>query len=315
MPPQGSTGASSVDNVFDLIFWISMFFFALIVIVMVVFVFRYRARGRELDSKPGVPKHNFRLELAWTIIPLLIVIGIFYVGLRGFLDMAVPPANAYEVQVTAQRWKWLFTYPNGYVDENLHVPVGRPIQLVMTSEDVIHSFFVPDFRLKMDVVPGRYSKTWFEAKNPGQHQIFCTEYCGTGHSDMLASVVVHEPGGFERWLEDAADFIENLPPAEAGQMLYQQRGCAQCHSVDGRAGIGPTLKGIFGQTHPMQDGSSVTVDEDYIRESILDPQAKVVAGYQPVMPTFQGKLKDKEITVIIAYIKSLTDSGGEQEEG
>ncbi len=307
LPPQASTAASGVDKVFSLIFWVSAFFFALIIFLTILFVFRYRRRSAGETASPTAPTHNTALELTWTVIPLLIVFGIFYVGFKGFLDLSVAPGDAYEIQVTGMRWKWQFTYPNGYTDENLHAPVDTPVRLVLTSEDVIHSFYVPDFRLKSDVVPGRYSKAWFEATEPGEYQIFCAEYCGTGHSDMLASVIIHEPGGFEKWLAAAADFIDTMPLDQAGKRLYEQRGCAQCHSIDGSGKTGPTFKNLFGSTHLLTDRTEITVEEDYIRESILDPQAKLVAGYQPVMPTFQGRLRDKEITAIIAFLKSLRE--------
>ncbi len=306
MPREASTTAHEVDSLFYWIFWISLFFFALIVVLGTVFVFKYRARkGREAAALG--PVHNTPLEVVWTVIPLLIVFGIFYVGFRGFIDMNVAPENSYEIQVTAQKWKWLFSYPNGYVDDNLHVPADTPVKLVMASEDVIHSFFVPDFRLKKDVVPGRYTKAWFRAPRPGTHQIYCAEYCGTSHSDMLASVIVHEPGGFEKWLEGAASSLAQASPADAGARLVRQRGCAQCHSIDGRAGIGPSFKGLFAAKVPMKSGEIVEADENYIRESINAPQAKIVAGFDPVMPTYQGRLKDDEITAIIAYLKTLKD--------
>lgn len=304
MPVQGSSQAGDVDSVFYLILWIALFFFALIVGLMILFILRYRRRpGREAEPSPT---HNHALEAAWTLIPSALVIIIFVFGFRKFLDMSTPPANAYEVLVTGQKWKWQFTYPNGYVDEDLHVPVDTPIQLVITSEDVIHSLFVPDFRVKKDAVPGRYTKTWFRATMPGEHDIFCAEYCGTSHSDMLAKVVVHRPGEFETWLSGVSDFLDKMPPAEAGQKLFRLRGCTQCHSVDGAAGIGPTLKGVFGHQQILREGPPATVDENYLRESILDPQAKIAAGYEPVMPTYKGRLSDREITVIIEYIKSLT---------
>jgi cytochrome c oxidase subunit II len=305
MPREASTTAHEVDRLFYAIFWISLFFFALIVVLGTIFVFKYRSRQRGEAGKG--PVHNTPLEIAWTAIPLLIVLGIFYVGFKGFIDMNVAPENSYEIQVTAQKWKWLFTYPNGYVDDNLHVPVDTPVKLVMASEDVIHSFYVPDFRVKKDVVPGRYTKAWFRAPRPGTYQIYCAEYCGTSHSDMLASVIVHEPGGFEKWLAGAANSLAEASPAEAGARLYRQRGCAQCHSIDGKAGIGPTFKGLFATKVPMRDGTRIDADENYIRESINSPQAKIVAGFDPVMPTYQGRLKDDEITAIIAYLKTLKD--------
>ena len=304
MPVEGSTGAAAVDSVFSLVFWVAAFFFVLIVALMVVFVVRYRRRPGRLDAEPS-PSHNTPLELTWTLIPIAIVIVIFVWGFKVYLDANTPPANAYEISVTGQKWKWLFTYPNGHVDENLHVPVDTPVLLVMTSEDVIHGFYIPAFRLKHDVVPGRYSKVWFKAVKPGDYQIYCTQYCGTGHSDMWAKVVVHPPGGFERWLEQASNFLKTLPPAEAGQRLAVTRGCAQCHSVDGTAGTGPTWKGLFGSHVPLQGGRVMTADEDYIRNCILDPTKNVPLGFQPVMPTFKGRIRDDEITAIIAYIKSL----------
>jgi len=304
MPVQASTGAPAVDRLFFFILWLSVAFFVLIVGLMVLFVVRYRRRAGR-TAPDASPSHNTALELTWTIIPLILVIVIFAWGFKVFMDMSTPPGNAYEVLVTGQKWKWLFTYPNGHVDENLHVPVDTPVRLVMTSEDVIHSFYVPAFRMKKDVVPGRYTKAWFRANKTGEYQVYCAEYCGTSHSDMLSMVVVHEPGGFESWLDKAADFLNTMPPAEAGAKLVAQRGCAQCHSVDGRGGIGPSFKGVFGHQVQLVSGPPLVADEDYIRESILEPQARVVAGYQPVMPTYKGRLKDAEITAIIEYLKVL----------
>lgn len=303
MPPQVSTFAANVDWLFMVILGISIFFFVLIVALMIVFVIRYR--HREGHVAEASPTHNLPLEVVWTAIPVAVVMVIFYLGFTSYLDMATPPANAYEVRVEGQKWKWTFTYPNGYVDENLHVPVDRPIRLVMSSADVIHSLYVPAFRIKRDVVPGRYSKEWFQATTPGEYDVFCAEYCGTGHSDMLAHVIVHPPGEFEQWLEKASNFLDTMTPVEAGRKLYQVRGCQQCHSVDGTAKVGPSFKGIFGEPQALSNGSKVTVDENYIRESILEPQAKVVAGFEPVMPTYQGRLKDPEIDALIQYIKSL----------
>jgi cytochrome c oxidase subunit II len=304
MPTKASTTAQDVDWVFYLIYGISVFFFALITFLMTLFVIRYR-RTRSRREAEASPAHNTALEVTWSVIPTIIVIGIFWMGFKVFLDIATPPANAYEILVTGQRWSWEFTYPNGHVDGTLHVPVDTPVQLVMTSEDVIHSFFVPAFRVKRDVVPGRYTKTWFEATRAGEYDIFCAEYCGTNHSTMLAKVVVHPPGDFETWLAEASDFLERMSPAEAGERLYISRGCAQCHSVDGRPGIGPTFQGVFSHEVVLRDGSRVLADEDYLRESILEPNAKVVAGFDPVMPTYQGRLSDREITAIIEYIKTL----------
>jgi len=303
LPTRGSSAAGEVDWLFYFILYISTFFFLIIVIGLVYMVLRYRRRaGVEAEKSPD---HNLPLELTWTLIPLVVVIAIFYLGFKTYLDEATPPANAYEVLVEGHKWQWAFTYPNGYVDSVLHVPLGRPVRLVITSIDVIHSFFVPDFRIKKDAVPGRYNTIWFTANEVGEHDVYCTQYCGTGHSTMMTKVVVQEPADFEKWLVDAESAFDNLSPAQAGQVLTMRFGCVQCHSTDGTAGTGPSWKGLYGRTVQLTDGGSVKADENYIRESILEPQAKNVQGYQPVMPTFQGKLKDKDIIAIIEYIKTL----------
>lgn len=303
MPPQASTSAAHIDWIFDLILWISIFFFVLIVVLMVLFVMKYRVQDPNAEG-PRI-YHNTPLEITWTAIPLGLVIVIFWLGFKGYMDLAIPPANAYEIQVTGQKWKWLFTYPNGYVDERLHVPSDRPVSLLMTSTDVIHSMYIPAFRAKMDVMPGRYTKIWFDATEPGAYPLFCAEYCGTSHSAMITEVQVHAPGEFEIWLQEASNWIATMPPEEAGEKLYSMRGCQQCHSSTGAAGIGPTLAGLFGKERVFTDGAKATADENYIRESILQPQAHVVAGFDPVMPTFQGRLNDEEIGALIAWMKSL----------
>lgn len=305
LPPPGSTTAPVVDNIFYLILSIATFFFLLIVVLMTVFVILYRRRE---GVAPGVaPSHNTPLEVAWTVVPVGIVAMLFYLGFNGYMDMRTMPREGYEIRVIGQKWKWLFQYPNGHVDENLHVPVAEPVRLTMTSEDVIHSLFIPAFRVKMDVVPGRYTQTWFQALEPGAYDLYCSEYCGTGHSDMLAKVIVHKPGEFKKWLAEAGDFMKNKTPAQAGEELYRRRGCAQCHSTDGtaRANGGPSFKGIYGKRVDFEDGTSATADDNYLRESILDPQAKIVAGYRPIMPTYKGLVNDREITAIIEFIKSL----------
>ena len=311
LPRQGSTGAARVDSLFHAITWISIFFFALIVALLAVFLWKYRARPGH-TAQPS-PTHNTPLEITWTVLPVLIVVWIFWEGFTGFIDLATPPDNAYEVQVLGQKWNWAFTYPNGVVSPDLHVPVDTDVRLVMTSQDVIHSLYVPDFRIKRDVVPGRYEKAWFHATETGDYQLYCAEYCGTEHSSMLAKVIVQTPAAFSKWLADEGDFIEKLPPEklfEGGEKLYNQRGCKQCHSIDGSAGIGPTFKGVWGHQVDLRGGGRVAVDENYVRESVLDPAAKVVAGYEPVMPSFKGRLKDKEITAIIEYLKTLDSAEG-----
>jgi cytochrome c oxidase subunit 2 len=306
LPESASTASHEVDKMFGLIFWISVFFFSLIVALMLFFVIRYRRRD-ENESVQESPHDHMGLELTWSIIPIIIVIIIFYMGFKGYMHLSVAPRDAYEVLVTGQKWSWKFTYPNGAEDGDLHVPAGKNIRLVMRSEDVIHSVYIPAFRIKKDVVPGRYTKTWFNAPEPGVFDLVCAEYCGTSHSDMRAKVIVLSQAEFDKWLELAGGFLDKLPPVEAGKRVSEIQGCVQCHTEDGTRKIGPSYLGLFGSTRTLKDGSTVVVDEDYIRESILDPFAKIAEGYDPVMPTFQGRISDQEITVIIEYLKSLSE--------
>lgn len=262
-----------------------------------------------MENTPVIT-HNNKLEVTWSVIPLIITLVVFGWGFQTYVSMTTPPDDAYEVNVTAQKWLWNFSYENGARSTGeLHVPAGRPIKLIMQSQDVIHSFFVPDYRIKQDVVPGRYTEAWFQVPEAGESIIFCTEYCGTGHSDMYGKVIVHEQKEFETWLASnagGASKPDDLAPAEWGEQIAQQNACQTCHSVDGSDLTGPTWQGIFGEQHTMTDGSSVEVNENYIRESILNPSAKVREGYQEgLMPTYQGQLNDEQISAIIEYIKTL----------
>jgi len=314
MPSQASTMAGEVDSVFFIIYWISVFFFAVIVGLMGLFVVRYRRRNHGDQAVEGTPHHSTALEITWTVIPIVISVAIFILGFKSYMNMATPPRNSYEIMVTGQKWQWFFEYPNGFVTSELHVPEDRPVKLTMTSEDVIHSVWIPAFRVKKDVVPGRYTYTWFEAKEPGTYPLLCTEYCGTGHSDMLTVVTVHQSGTFDRWLQESSNLYDTMPPAEAGEMIVQRTGCVQCHSLDGKSGIGPTFENLFGHEFKLTDGSTVVADENYIRKSIVEPMSDIVLGYEPVMPTYAGKLKDQEISYIIAYLKSSSDLGGSAAE-
>ena len=302
-PESASTVASDVDGLFWFITAICTVFFALIVGLMTYFVIRYRRT--ECRRIGHGPSHNTSLEILWSVVPGILLIFIFAYGAKGFVEMGTSPDNTYEIKVTAKMWSWAFRYPNGHVDNELHVPVDRPVRLVMSSDDVIHSLYIPAFRLKQDVIPGRYTKLWFEATEIGSFPLFCAEYCGQKHSDMVAQVVVHRSGEFERWLDEAANLLKTLPPAKAGEVLYTRRGCAQCHSADGTRRVGPSFYKLFETQQRMTSGEVLTVDENYIRESILEPQAKVREGYRPVMPTYQGQLKDEEIDALIEYIKTL----------
>ncbi len=307
LPAQGSTQAVEVDAVWSLVYWITLFFFLLITFLLIGFTLRYR--GRRGQPAQAAPSHNLPLEVTWTAVPILLTAVIFWQGFKGYMDLNTPPADALEVLVDAQQWKWSFTYPNGYVDENLHAPADRAVKLVMSSVDVIHGFYVPAFRIKRDVVPGRYNYAWFTATGPGEYDIFCTQYCGTNHSAMHAYVIVHPPGEFDTWLQNQAGALEKLPPAEAGEKIYRTRGCAGCHSVDGTTNVGPSFQGLFGTTVHLVDGSTALADENYIRECVLEPEKRRVAGFQPVMPNFSGRLKDKEITDVVEYFKTLAGGG------
>jgi cytochrome c oxidase subunit 2 len=252
-----------------------------------------------------VIKHNTALEVTWTVIPLILILIVFFWGFRGYVEMRNAPDNSYVVYVTANSFFWQFTHPNGVqTTGELHVPNGRPVKLMMQSRDVIHSFFVPDFRIKQDVLPGRYTTAWFQTKNAGESVVFCTEYCGSGHSDMMAKVIAMEPNEFDVWLTDAkAESEKELPLAELGRQLYQQQGCMGCHSVDGSAMIGPTFAGLFGKERNFTDGTTAIADEEYLQESIYEPRNKIVVGYNPVMISYQGILNDQQVNALIEFIK------------
>jgi cytochrome c oxidase subunit II len=303
MPPQASTVAADVDGLYNFVLWLNIIFFVLITAGTVWLVIRYRRRSNDQYATAQIA-HSTWFEALWTFGPLALLVIVFVWGTRVFMDLAVAPEGAYTVQVQAKKWSWTFTHPNGaVVPGELEVPAGRPVRLVMASQDVLHSFFVPDFRVKQDVVPGRLTSLWFEAKAPGEHQIFCTEYCGKDHSRMLAKVKVI-----------AADVDYRGPqtgkPAEVsledwGKQLYTKFGCNACHSVDGAKGVGPSFKGLYGKQEALASGGTVLVDENYIMESIYDPNAKLVAGYAGGMPTFKGQIDSEGIQSIIAFIKTL----------
>lgn len=310
--PQGSSTVSSdLDWLFYFVYWINVIFFVLVVALMVYFAWKYRHReGRTVEPSAG---HSTALELTWTIIPTLLTVFIFYYGFRGFLQMAVDPPNAYEITVNGKMWNWSFIYPNGYVSPELHVPADTPVRFVLTSDDVIHSFFVADWRVKKDVVPGRYNRMWVNAQKihpdstePEEHDITCNEYCGQNHSAMLSKAWVHDKNEFPKWLEDASNWAGKKSFVQAGEDIYKQRGCIQCHSIDGSVSTGPSWKDLFGEQVALSDGKSVTVDEAYIRESVLYPQAKIVKGFGPVMPSYAGSMKEQDITALIAYLKSIS---------
>ena len=303
LPPQASTVAGQVDALFFFQVGVSLFFTLLVAGLITYFMVRYRRR-RE-DERPPLILADLRLEVLWTAIPFLLVMVMFGWGAAVFATLRRPPADAIRVNVVGKQWMWKLQHMEGRREINeLHVPVGRPIELVMTSEDVIHSFFVPAFRVKQDVVPGRYATAWFEATTPGSYHLFCTEYCGTLHSGMIGRVVVMEPAAFQAWL--SGDDTQALPVAEAGAGLFERQGCVSCHAEDD-TGRGPSLIGVAGTTVTLEGGRTVVADDDYLRESIMHPRARVVRGFEPIMPAYQGLLTEEQVMELIAYIKSLAE--------
>ena len=343
MPEGASAQAAEVDFVFDLINWINYVFFAGITFAMVYFCVKYRQRGKNVEFSAG-PTHNMPLELVWTIIPTLILIGLFFVGFVGYLDLVTPPKNTYDIKVTAQQWSWEFEYPNGAKSsEVLVVPQGKPVKLIMRSKDVLHALFIPDFRVKQDIVPGRYTYLWFQsdvANDPDDESdfrwLFCAEYCGKSHSDMNVHVRVLPDEAFVKWTTEQAQWLDVIAERDlyfmAGPKLYKR--CATCHTLDGIDGTGPSWgnrnnlgdiwKRISDGTGAVKGGTKFVAGKtklsdyigagllyetprDYVRESIYNPGALLVDGYGNQMPTFQGQLNDRAIDAIIGMMEHLAE--------
>ncbi len=304
-PQQASAQAASVDAIYFFMVAVTAFFSLLIAVLIVTFAIKYRRRHRD---EVGIANHgSLVLELTWTIIPFLITMVMFGWGAKVFFDLYRPPVGAMEIYIVGKQWMWKAQHMDGQREINeLHVPVGRPVKLIMGSEDVIHSFFIPAFRVKADVIPGRYNVLWFTATQPGRYHLFCAEYCGTKHSGMIGSVIAMEPTAFQAWLGGGN---ASNSPAAAGEKLFQDLACSSCHRSDAQA-RGPQLDGLFGHAVTLQSGGTVTADEAYIRESIVNPQAKIVAGFLPIMPTFQGLVTEEQLLQLIAYIRSLNAQPG-----
>lgn len=316
-PEQGSTIAKEIDDVFYFILWVSIISFVGCIGAGVWFMWRYRARAGHREEVTAA--HDTRLEITWTVIPTLLVAVMFYVGFEGFMNLREAPGDAYTINVTARQWAWDFSYPNGAKDTDLHVPAGRPVKLLMSSEDVLHSLYIPSFRVKQDVVPGRYTSLWFEAFLPEQKDreqglyLFCTEYCGTDHWNMNRRVYVYPQAEFDAKIQKLADFLNDpaIAPAEKGRRIYA-RACASCHLTTDGTKIGPGFEIVSkaikdGGSVAFADGTSLVPDENYLRESILVPGAKVRQGYPNQMNSFQGQLSDAEINFLITFIKSISD--------
>ena len=309
LPADASVTTRNIDWVWDFMVWMSVLTALAVFVAIFHFITKYRAKSRAAnEAAEKSAEHNTVLEITWSVLPLFVCIALFVWGFKGFVDLRTPPKEAMELHANAQKWKWTFDYKcptGGMTDDTLHVPIDQPVRMLISSVDVLHALYIPNFRTKMDAVPGRYTDLWFQATKAGDYPIFCAEYCGTSHSDMLSHVVVHPAGQYEAWLKGACEKADSMVGPERGKKLYSQQGCETCHTIDGTPKIGPTWKGLFGKTETFAGGPSVKVDENYLRESMMDPAAKVVSGFAPSMPTYKGKLSDKDIEGLIEYIKTL----------
>jgi len=342
VPLQGSEVAAQWDGLYSFLVWLSVFFFVLVVGAMIYFIITYR---HDPQKRTKYITGSHWLEAIWIAVPTLLLMVIFCWGYFVYRNMVQAPSDAYEVRAIGKQWLWTFQYDNGRTSVGeVYVPMNRPVKIIMTSEDVLHSFFIPNFRVKQDVVPGMYSSVWFTATVPGKHQVYCAEYCGTSHSGMLAKLIVLDEDQWEAWnanqplgeIPDAGADPSNsiakstsnanavvqrddlltkraaeipaaaqLNLADQGKELYRNKGCLGCHSVDGTMKVGPSLKGVFGQKVELADGRVMKADENFIRSHIENPRATILKGYSSVMPTFKGLLTEAEMNALMAYIKSI----------
>lgn len=298
-PTDATKIATEWDSLYKFLLVSSLVACVLLIGGMFYFVTKYRRKTNN-DKTPYI-SHNTMLEFIWSFVPLVMFLVMFAWGWSIYHDMKAAPKNAKEVHVYGQQWLWQFEYKNGKkMNNELVVPVGEPVKLIMTSKDVVHSFYVPSFRIKQDVIPGRYTDLWFQAEKLGEFHVFCAEYCGLDHSKMMATLKVVPLDEYEKWLGSNTE-IAGSP----GAKLYNEKGCVACHSLDGSPKVGPSFKGIFGRTTVLDDGTELKVDENYIRESVVDPGAKTVKGFpKGVMPSFQGQLSEEDMTAIIEFLKN-----------
>jgi cytochrome c oxidase subunit 2 len=309
LPDAASVTTRSVDWTFYFILWTCILLFFVVVLPVAWFAIKYR-RKHEGQLALSQVDHHHKLELAWTLLPCIYLAFLFYWGFVGFVDLYTAPMAAKTLRVTGQKWMWSVQYPDDGITVSgqgavIGVEINKPVQLTMVSQDVIHSFFVPNFRVKQDVLPGRYSTLWFEPTQVGEFPVFCTEYCGDQHSNMLAKIKVMESADYQAWIAKKKGEDLGLSPIDLGKKLFVSKACNACHTVDGTPKLAPSFKGIYGHMTELEKGGSVKVDDNYIRESILDPQAKIVKGFPPVMPTFKGQLSEQELSGLVEYIKSL----------
>jgi len=302
MPPKATNIADQVDNLYSFLLWSSLVSCIILIGGMIYFVVKYKRRT-DNDKTPYI-SHNTFLEFLWSFIPLVFFLGFFAWGWWVYHEMRQMPENSLEVHVFGRQWSWEFVYKSGKSSGNeFVVPVNTPVKLIMTSRDVLHSFYIPSMRIKQDVIPGQYTTLSFNSNKLGDFQVFCAEYCGTTHSGMLAKMRVVTQADYEKWIQENE---EGMTLAQKGQKYYTDKGCVACHSVDGTPKVGPTWKGAFGKERELADGSKAMSDENYLRESILNPNAKVVKGFPAgQMPTYQGQLNEDQVNALIEFIKSL----------
>lgn len=309
-PPSASTAAQRVDQLFGALSLMWLLTCATLASLILLLAVYYR-RDHRVDRRAPLLRSR-KMEAAWILGPMLPFLGLFIWGAAIYTFEQQAPKGAMEIYVVGKQWMWKVQHPEGRREINeLHVPMGRPIKLLMTSQDVIHSFFVPAFRMKMDVLPGRYTTQWFQATRLGRYHLFCSEYCGTDHADMGGWVYVMEPAAYQRWLERVPETGAQSPPlASSGAQLFAKLACTSCHGDQGQGSPrGPDLRDLLGRAVPLTSGKSILADENYLRTAILDPLGEVVAGYPPIMPSFKGQLREDDVQLLIAYIKSLHDPG------
>lgn len=326
MPPRASSVATEMDLLYLFITAVSAFFVVLVAALVFIFAVKYRRRH---PDEVGADIHgSLVLELTWTFIPFVLSMVMFVWGADLFFRLARPPVDAMDIYVVGKQWMWKVQHPSGVREINqMHVPIGRNVRITLGSEDVLHDYSIPAFRVKMDAVPGRLTTLWFNATEPGTYHIFCAEYCGTKHSGMIGEVIAMAPQDYEAWLtaSGAVTVVTAGPPgaagpaggsvqspAESGRALFATFGCVACHRDDGATGLGPALGGVAGSTVPLADGRSVVADDNYLRESIMNPSAKIVQGFTSpsIMPPFQGSVSEEQVMQLIAYIKSLKPAAG-----
>jgi cytochrome c oxidase subunit 2 len=302
LPQSASTQSPAVDALTVALLAVTLFFTLLIAGLVIYFALRYRRKAvgpRALMQDPGHSKAALTVEVVWTVIPLIMVVFMFLFGAHVFVRMVQAPASATEIHVVGKQWMWTIQHPTGAAEKNyLHVPMGQPVKLILTSEDVIHDFAIPAFRIKQDVIPGRYTSEWFQATKAGKYHIFCDQYCGAGHDTMIGTVEVMEPAQYTAWL---AGHSTDESPQVMGEKLFAQYGCVTCH-----ASRGPTMAGLYGRMVDVGNGKKVLADEEYLRGAILEPTRQLVNGYQPIMPSFKAQLTEEQVIDLIAYIKSLS---------